>query len=63
MGGILPTAGRFSSIFTEPLPPKPLDSRYALLEKERCDVLSIHLASLGEAFRHAESTLDHGGKP
>jgi hypothetical protein len=48
-----------SSIFTEPLPPKPLDTRDALLERERRDVLAVHLASLGEALRDAYDALDH----
>jgi hypothetical protein len=50
---------RFSSMFTEPLPPKALDARDALLEREGRDVLLVHRTGFVEALRHPQDALDH----
>jgi hypothetical protein len=50
---------RFSSIFTEPDPPQPLDARDALLETHGGDVRTIEGLRLREAPGHPHDPLDH----
>ncbi|MFO0613156.1 MAG: hypothetical protein U0414_11230 [Polyangiaceae bacterium] len=52
---------RFSSIFTEPDPPQPLDTGDALLERHGRDVLAVECVGLLEGVRDTDDALDHPG--